>query len=145
MRNRRVVMAWVLAFSVASSVTGSATASDFKLVAHPSVPVTSLSRAELSAVFLKKTSKWPDGTPIVPVEPDHDSSLRLAFCRTVHDKTVAMIDSYWQKQVFSGRSSPPLTKASDAEVIAYVRGARGAVGYVSSGADLAGLKEIRVE
>lgn len=134
-------MAWVLAFSL----TGSATASDFKLVAHPSVPITSLSRADLSAVFLKKTNKWPDGTPIVPVEPDHDSSLRLTFCRTVHDKTVAMIDSYWQKQVFSGRSSPPLTKTSDAEVIAYVRGARGAIGYVSAGADAAGLKEIRVE
>jgi ABC-type phosphate transport system substrate-binding protein len=141
MRNRRVVMAWVLAFSV----TGSATASDFKLVAHPSVPVTSLSRAELSSVFLKKTTRWPDGTPIVPVEPDHDSLLRLAFCRAVHDKTVAMIDSYWQKQVFSGRSSPPMTRASDAEVLAYVRGARGAIGYVSSGADSGGLKEIRVE
>ena len=141
MRHRHVVVAWGLAFSLG----GTATASDFKLVAHPSVPVTSQSRADLSALFLKKTNKWPDGTPIVPVEPGHDSSLRLSFCRAVHDKTVAMVDSYWQKQVFSGRSSPPLSKTSDAEVVAYVRGTRGAIGYVSVGADASGLKEIRVE
>ncbi len=141
MRYRTLVAVWALAFSFG----GIATASDFKLVAHPSVPVASLSRSELSAVFLKKTNKWLDGTPIVPVEPEHDSSLRLSFCRAVHDKTVAMIDSFWQKQVFSGRSSPPLSKASDAEVIAYVRGTRGAIGYVSVGADASGLKEVRVE
>lgn len=126
-------------------LAGSASAAEFKLVAHPSVPVASLSRGALSSAFLKKTDKWPNGSPIVPVEQGHSSQLRLAFCRAVHDKSLAMIDSYWQKQVFSGRASPPLTRASDAEVIAYVRSSPGAIGYVSVGADATGLKEIRVE
>jgi hypothetical protein len=38
-----------------------------------------------------------------------------------------------------------LTKASDADVVAYVRSIAGAIGYVSAGADTSGLKEIRLE
>ena len=142
MRRHRLVVACGVLFSLTD---WSAAASDFKLVANPSVPVTSLSRAQLSSAFLKKTDKWPNGTPIVPVEQGHDSALRVSFCRAVHDKTLAMIDSYWQKQVFSGRASPPLTRASDADVIAYVRSAPGAIGYVSVGADPAGLKVVHLE
>jgi ABC-type phosphate transport system substrate-binding protein len=117
----------------------------FKVVAHPSVSVTSLSRSALSAVFLKKTEKWPDGAAAVPVDQAHDSALRETFSRDVHGRSVAMIDSFWQKQVFSGRGTPPLAKPGDAEVIAYVRSTPGAVGYVSAGAESPGLKEIRVE
>ncbi len=120
-------------------------AAGFKLVAHPSVPVASLSRAAASSAFLKKTERWPDGTPVVPVDQAHDSQLRQSFCRDVLDKSLAMVDAYWQKQVFSGRATPPLTKASDAEVIAYVKSVPGAIGYVSAGTETAGLKEIRLE
>jgi ABC-type phosphate transport system substrate-binding protein len=135
----------VVAYGVISALATSAPAAEFKLVAHPSVPVTSLSRAEVSSAFLKKTVRWPNGTPIVPVDQSPGSQMRLSFCREVHDKSPAMIDSYWQKQVFSGRSSPPPTRTGDIDVIAYVRNAPGAIGYVSAGADSTGLKEIRVE
>ncbi len=137
----------LLAAATAAALTlgGDAMAAGFKVVVHPSVPVASLSRAGISSAFLKKTDKWPDGTPLVPVEQPHDSPLRQLFCREVHGRGIAMIDAYWQKEVFSGRATPPLTKANDAEVIAYVRSVRGAIGYVSAAAETADLKEIRIE
>lgn len=131
--------------TLSCALTASATASGFKIVANPSVPVASLSRAAASSAFLKKTEKWADGTPVVPVDLAPDSRLRQAFCREVHDKSPAMIDAYWQKQVFSGRTTPPLSKATDADVIAYVKSVPGAIGYVSSTAETSGLKEVRLE
>ncbi len=116
-----------------------------KVVAHPSVPVSSISRQAISEAFLKKSDKWPDGTAMVPVEQAHDSAIRESFCRLIHERSVSMIDAFWQKQVFSGRATPPITKGSDADVIAYVRSVPGAVGYVSSGAETSGLKELKVE
>lgn len=127
------------------TIAEGAIAADFKVVANPSVPVATLTRAALSSAFLKKTEKWPDGTTVVPVDLSHDSVVRQSFCREIHDKSIAMVDAFWQKQVFSGRATPPLAKANDADVIAYVRSVPGAVGYVSSNADSAGLKLIRVE
>jgi hypothetical protein len=142
MRWCRVVLACGLSSAIASA---GAAAAGFKLVANPGVPVSSLSRAEVSSVFLKKTEKWPNGAPIIPVDQGHDSPLRQAFCRDVHEKSPTMIDAYWQKQVFSGRSSPPLSRAGDGDVISFLKSTAGAIGYVSATADTAGLKEIRIE
>ncbi len=142
---RRHHAAFVMAAGIFATLPVGSDAASFKIVAHPAVPVTSLSRPALSAAFLKRTEKWPDGTPIVPIDQAHDSQVRLAFSRDVHDRSIAMIDAYWQKQVFSGHGTPPLTRASDAEVVAYVRGTPGAIGYVSAGADTNGLREIHVE
>jgi hypothetical protein len=71
--------------------------------------------------------------------------MRQMFCREVLERSVAAVDAYWQRQVFSGRATPPVTKRSEADVIAFVRGVAGAIAYVSPGADTAGVKEIRVE
>ena len=137
--------ALVVAAATLGVLTAAAEAGDWKIVAHPSVPVASLTRATVSSYFLKKLDHWPDGTPVAPVDQAPGSSLRQSFTREIHDKSTEMINAYWQKQVFSGRATPPPAKASDAEVIAYVKNAPGAIGYVSAGASTSGVKEIRVE
>ncbi len=140
---RRLLVAAVLA--VCLLATEASNAPGFKVVVHPALRVTSLSRAALSSAFLKRTEKWPDGTRLVPVDQLRDSAIREAFCREIHKRGVGVIDAYWQKQVFSGRTTPPVVKANDAEVIAYVRSVRGAIGYVSAKADTSGLQEVRIE
>jgi ABC-type phosphate transport system substrate-binding protein len=137
-----VAAATITAFTAPTYVSEAAS---FRLIAHPSVPVTSLSRSEVTSAFLKRTEKWPNGMPIVPVDQAHDSRLRESFSRDILERSVPMIDAFWQKQVFSGRGTPPTTKGSDAEVVAFVRSVPGAIGYVSAGTDIGDLKEIRIE
>jgi hypothetical protein len=127
------------------ALAAAASAGDYKVIAHPSVPVSSLSRATVSSYFLKKIERWPDGTPVAPVDQAPGSSVRQSFSREIHEKSSENLDAFWQRQVFSGRAAPPPAKAGDAEVIAYVRSSPGAIGYVSSGASTTGVKEIRVE
>jgi len=122
-----------------------ASAADFQLVANNSVPTSSLTKSAVSAIFLKKTVKWEDGTPIVVADQNDKSPVRDAFTTFVHGKSVAAIKSFWQQQIFSGRDVPPVEKSSDAEVIAFVRNNRDAVGYVSEETPVSGVKVIDVQ
>jgi ABC-type phosphate transport system substrate-binding protein len=115
----------------------------FLVVAHPSVTVGELPRDQLSRLFLKKDTQWPDGATVLPVEPLHPG-LREAFARQVHQRSAAAIAAYWNALIFAGRELPPLEKAGDADVLAYVRATPGAIGYVSAGADTAGVRIVLV-
>lgn len=121
-----------------------AAADAFKVVANGSVPVRALSRRALSDLFMKKSTTWEGGAAVVPVD-NATAAVREEFSRSVHGKPSAAVKSYWNQQIFSGRSLPPLEKASDADVLAYVKATAGAVGYVSSTADTSAVKVITIE
>jgi hypothetical protein len=106
----------------------------FRVVAHPTIASRSVATGDLSRMFLKQTSRWPDGTAVRPVDLTVDSEVRRAFSEEVIGRTVAAVRSYWQQAIFSGRGVPPPELESDAAVIAYVLRTEGAIGYVSSGA-----------
>ena len=130
---KRTLVSMVGALALAS-VAGAQ--GGYKVVVNDSNPHSSLSRTEVSRIFLKKTTTWSDGAGALPVDLDRSSRTRRAFSQGVHGKSPDAVAAYWQTQVFSGRGVPPVVKSSDQEVLAYVRTQRGAIGYVSAGASL---------
>jgi len=104
----------------------------FRVVVHPSNPVVSLTRAELSAIYLKRTRSWPDGREITPLARLSTSRVREQFSRIVHGKSVAYVTRYWHRLLFSGRAVPPREVRSDAAVLAIVRRNADAVGYIDA-------------
>ena len=81
----------------------------------------------------------------MPVDLSANSPVREAFSLAIHERDVNAVKSYWQRQIFSGRGVPPPEKASDSEVLAFVRANPGAVGYVSSGTAVgSGVKVLEV-
>jgi ABC-type phosphate transport system substrate-binding protein len=131
--------AWVLA------PLGLAQDAGYKVIANTAVAEDSLGKKDLSRVFLKKTTKWGDGTSMLPVDLDDSTPVRAAFSRDVHRKGVGAIAAYWQRQIFSGRGVPPVVKKTDAEVLDYVRSNPGAIGYVSAGASTDGVKVLKIQ
>ena len=125
-------------------ITGTVQAASYKVIVHNSVPVSSLSRKAASDLFLKKTTKWENGTPVMPVDQVDTSSAREGFSKAVHGKPAAAVKSYWNQQIFSGRDVPPVEKKSDAEVLAFVRSTAGAIGYVSEAAPVDGVRVVTV-
>ena len=111
---------------------------------HPSNPATQISRLKIGEIFLKKEKRWPDGQPVVPVEPPGKSPVRQRFDQEVFGKPVIAISAYWQQMIFGGKGVPPPEKSSDADVVAFVRETPGAVGYVASSADVSGVKVVAV-
>ena len=101
--------------------------------------------AAFEDIFMKKTSTWSDGHQALPVDQAASSSTRYGFSKVIFGRDVNAIKSYWQRQIFSGRGVPPPEKASDEEVLTFVRENSGAIGYVSSDADVgAGVKVLEI-
>jgi ABC-type phosphate transport system substrate-binding protein len=117
---------------------------DFVVITHPSNTVSAISQENLSRIFLKKITRWQDGTHATAVDQVRGAAARESFSKAVHNRSVEAIYSYWQNMIFSGRDTPPVELASDADVVAYVLGNPGSVGYVTRGALLHGAKELEV-
>jgi len=114
------------------------------VVVHPDNPIDTLERSEVSRLFLKKATRWSDGTPVVPVDLPEKAPAREAFSKDIHGRTAAAIKKYWQQKVFSGEAAPPPEVTSEADVLAHVRSDPSAVGYVSDEAVLKGVKILDV-
>lgn len=122
-----------------------AAAQDFKVVVNSGNSTSELSADLAAKLFLKQSTKFPNGTAAQPVDLAKASAARVAFSKTVLGRPVGAIETYWQQQIFSGKDVPPAVKASDDDVIAYVKANPGAIGYVSGGAATAGVKVIDVK
>jgi ABC-type phosphate transport system substrate-binding protein len=103
----------------------------FRIVVHQNNPIASITRAELSAIFMKRRRSWRDGREIVPVDQPAGSRVRERFSRAVHGKNVAYVTRYWQRLIFSGRGIPPRQLQNDAAVLELVKNNRDAIGYVA--------------
>ncbi|MEO1082865.1 MAG: hypothetical protein AAFY88_01345 [Acidobacteriota bacterium] len=119
--------------------------SGYVIITHPATPHDSLSKSQASSLLLKKRSKWPDSDlKAAPVDLEGNSDVRESLSRDLHSRSVSSIKSYWQKQIFSGRNSPPPELSDDSEVIAWVSRNPGAIGYVSPRARLDGVKTLSI-
>ena len=136
----------ILAFAIVAGLGASSVqAAGYKVIVNPANPATTLAKKDVSALFLKKKVKWDDGAAVTAVDQTDKAAVRESFTTSIHGKPVAAIKSYWQQQIFSGRDVPPVEKSSDAEVIAFVRNNRDAVGYVSEETPVSGVKVIDVQ
>lgn len=130
---------------LAAAVRRSGAAEPFQVIVNASNPVSSLSAQELSMLFMKKSSRWPDGVEAVPVDLREQSPVRESFSRQIHGKSTAAIKAYWQKMIFSGREVPPAERATGADVVGFVRATRGGIGYVGTDTPLGGgVKAVKV-
>ena len=117
----------------------------FKIVVNAANPVSTLSREELSRLFLKKVTSWKDAKPVALVDQRPNTPVRESFTRDIHGRQVASVTSYWQQMIFAGRAIPPVEKASDGDVATFVASNPAAIGYVSANADLPpGVKAIAI-
>ena len=57
---------------------------------------------------------------------------RSAFYRGLVNKSVAEVNAYWAKLLFTGRASPPQVVGNSRAVLAAVRDNKSAIGYVDS-------------
>lgn len=109
----------------------SASADELLVIAHPSVPVSSLSFDALSAIYLLKTPEWRGGDMIVPVNREAQSAERIQFSATVLRQSPNALAAFWNQMHFKGKV-PPIVQESDLAVLAFVQKVPGAVGYISA-------------
>jgi ABC-type phosphate transport system substrate-binding protein len=117
----------------------------YRVVVHKSNSVARLSRDQVSKIFLRKVTLWDNRQPVLPVDQAAESPVRRAFTKQVHQRTIASVQTWWQQQTFAGVGVAPPERASDADVLDYVRKYPNAIGYVRAGTPLgANIKTVDV-
>lgn len=139
----RVALAVTLLLTATSPTHGQKT-ERYRVIVHPSNPVTSLPRATVSALFLKQERTWARGMPVLPIDLGERSPVRAEFSKAVHRRVAGAVKAYWNQRAFLGRDVPPPEVATDAQVVAYVAANPGAVGYVSPTAHFHHVKTIHM-
>lgn len=117
-----------------------AAAGTLLVVANRGVPEEGpLDLSKLAAIFLLRTTLWPDGTRIVPVNREAGSDARATFTRNALREDNAGLAAYWNAMHFSGKQ-PPVVQESDAAMLSFIRRVPGAIGYIDAETDPSGVK-----
>lgn len=135
---------FILIALAAAAVAAEPPRSAYVVIVHPANRVSRIDRKFLAEAFLRRATRWPDDTPIHPVDLGPDARARIRFSEDVLSRSVASVRSYWQQRIFSGQGLPPPELADDEAVVAYVLGHPGAVGYVAAGTALNGATVLEV-
>lgn len=149
-RGRRTLVRAALWLSLAAALLGESTADaesaapTHVIIVHPKSATTSVSREVLGDIFLKKAGRWATGEPALPVDQKAGTVVREVFSRTVLRRSTAAVRSYWMQRIFSGREVPPPELDGDSAVVNYVASHVGAVGYVSTSANVSTVKPLVV-
>lgn len=120
-----------------------ALAGGVKVIVNPSVKENSITVEELREIYLLQRGTLKSGSRVFPVL-QKGGTTHDAFVRAYLGRDAEEIRIYYQGLVFTGKGSMPKELHSDAEVVAYVSGRSGAVGYVSSETATDGVKVLMV-
>jgi ABC-type phosphate transport system substrate-binding protein len=123
-------VAGLVLVSGALACAGDATA-PFKVIVNPSVAGHAVSRPVLAQVYLGTVARWGNGSSIAVVDLSSTSPVRRAFSEQVLGLSIDAVKYHWLRKIASGQR-PPIAKATDEDVIAFVAAQTGGVGYVSA-------------
>ena len=138
------MLRWLIAFALVIASVASADPGGVRIIVNAKNSTRSIERRTVEEAFLKKRTRWDDDTAIQPVDLSQRSGVRERFSHDMLGRDVAAVRRYWAQLVFSGRGIAPPELANEAEVVKYVAAHAGAIGYVSTTTDVAGVKVIEV-
>lgn len=92
--------------------------------------ITALSKNEVAAIFLGKTSRFPDGQAVIPIDQAESSPLRDEFYMKFTGKSPAQLRAHWSKVIFTGRGQPPPEVPNSIEMKKRIAANPVAIGYI---------------
>ena len=120
-----------------------ARAADIKVIANSGVKADTISSAEIKRIFLLEGVTLDDGTRVQPVLNRNERTTET-FLKEFLNTNNDALQTYYGTQVYTGKESMPRQLGSDVEMVAYVARTKGALGYVGTGAETAGVKVLTV-
>lgn len=105
------------------------------VIVHPDNEIDSLSRSDVVDLYMGRYVAFPNGRPALPLDLPVDSETRAEFYSRMTGKSIAQINAYWARIIFTGRATPPRIVSTVPGLIQAVQENRNAIAYIDS-ADL---------
>lgn len=103
---------------------------DMVVVVHPDNPVKTLSRDQVVNIFMGRQVYYPHGDIALPIDHPPDSPVRQEYYKTLVDKSVAQVNAYWARLLFTGQATPPRVLPSTRVILQTVSKNRDAIAYM---------------
>lgn len=123
-----------IATIVLMSVIPQLVLADIVVIGNRDLPANSLSRDELSRIYLGKTKFLSSGTKIVPVDQRSGSMIREKFYNDLFQKSESEMKAYWSRIMFTGQGYPPIQESDDGAVLETVAKNANCLGYIDRAA-----------
>jgi ABC-type phosphate transport system substrate-binding protein len=120
-------------FFLLLGVTIEAVASGLVVIVNRANTTDSMTRQQVLDLYMGRRLEYPKGGSALPIDQSSDSEIRTRFYRQLVDKSIAQVNAYWARLLFTGRASPPRAMVDSRAVLKTVRDNRDAIGYVDSG------------
>jgi ABC-type phosphate transport system substrate-binding protein len=105
---------------------------EIAVITNKATPAASLSASQVRAIFLKKSTKFPNGSTAIPGDQNTNTTIYENFGKKLLKKKPNQLSAYWSKRIFSGKAVPPDVIGNDDDMMAWVAKTRGSVGYVDA-------------
>ena len=126
-------IAWPTAWTVIGLALNLAAAGvpiDVVAVVSAKSTVTVLSKNQVADIFLGKTTRFPNGSPAVPIDQAETSAVREAFYEQFTGKSAAQMRAHWSKIIFTGRGKPPKAVANNIVARTLIAASPQTIGYI---------------
>ena len=127
---KRLLLFAAASLALTVNVYADARADEVVAVVSAKSAITSLNPSQVADIFLGKTSRFPDGSPAVPIDLNEDSPAREKFYTQFTGKSPSQMKAHWSKIIFTGRGQPPMQASTNAEAKKTIAENPNAIGYI---------------
>lgn len=124
----RYLIAVILQFALISAQAQA----DIVVVVNPDSKLTALTQQQIIDIYMGRTQTLADGSKPVPYDQPMDSAIRVAFYQSLTGKSLASINAYWARLLFTGRASPPRQLSDNMRLVDIIEKDLNAIGYMDS-------------
>jgi len=117
---------------------------DFYIVVHASNPQKALTQKEAVDLFMGRSRAFANGDFALIFDLPRDHPRRAAFYQALTGMSVAQVNSYWSRLMFSGQSVPPQALPDETAMAGILRRNPSALGWLSKEPTEAGLRTVLV-
>lgn len=114
------------------------------IMVHKSNPLSSISKEELSNIFLGKIVLWESGNRIAAGMLSTDNVQVKAFLRRICNKSVKRFNAHWMKYIFSGSGIRPQEFSSSINAFYFVGTNKNSIAIVDSSKKSNNVKFLKI-
>ena len=114
---------WMLGFHAQAEIA---------VVVNINSPIESFTHRELVDLYMGRNLFLPTGGLAVRIDQAPTSNIRKLFYQELVGKSVAEVNAYWAKLLFTGQSTPPYSLDSSKRVLEVIRNNVNAIGYINA-------------
>jgi len=112
------------------------------VVVNAQNPTGSMTKDQVSNIFLGKAKNFPGGGGAIPVNLPDTSDARKNFDEKVIGRSSAQVKAYWAKMSFTGKGEPPKERLNFDDMKKALKSDSSLVGYLDKSAVDSKLKVV---